>query len=372
MEHACRRETCNPQNEPELTNMPLTNCVYLCNYGQVHVCLPDVCTEAVHANRGELVCPISGLVLGVEESLFTRAEPHYSIVRVKPEKKRAKTAAPFASTVKKIKTYAMGVVEKLFYGAPRAEMNAVAARKRRDKCDQKLKTYVSMQKRKREFVSLPHLILLKSNAMLEPLPYEVFAEHDAKWMAACAGCVARTWECLVGAFYGPDDLYKEVRDAPTKPNMEAITLAVLYMMQKGYADIIPYDETVSRHIPHEKDLNLFGYNAKKIKPGKDLVQRFHEKSLSLRLNIQYDLTSNSGYSNYNSNNEHVNSNTEHPNGYVDSNYDYSNNRDVKNGVDNAPDDLFIFKPTVSGHYCHKCRRRFEVQDIYLRHKRICN
>jgi hypothetical protein len=337
--HACRKETCNPQNEPQLTNRPLTNCVYLCNFGQIHVCLPDVCTEAVYANHGELVCPISGLVVGVEESLFTRAEPHYRIVKTTTAggcgdtKRHAKK--PFSVSFKKMREYADLTIEKLFYGAARIEINAVAARKRKEKCEQKLKTYICNQKRNKEFVMFPDLVIMKANIMTEPLPYELFSDHDSLWIANCSSVVMNIWENLIGAFYGStsNNYIKDVLDAPTKPNMESITLAVLYMMRNGYSDIIPYDEFVSRHIPNEKDLVLFGYNAKKVKPGKDLIQRLYEKSKSLCLNIVFTKT--------------------------------------LPQLEEESETLFIFKPTSSGHYCQTCKHRFEVEEIYTRHKKTC-
>jgi len=84
--HTCRRSECQPICEQDLVNdgrlRPGTRLihsqVYVCRYGQIHVCSADRCREYIGTHEG--VCPISGIYHG-----HTEGERAY----VAPEKRTA-------------------------------------------------------------------------------------------------------------------------------------------------------------------------------------------------------------------------------------------------------------------------------------------
>lgn len=74
--HVCRPSYCDPENESSLIRQgllkgpPLTDNVYLCNLGAVHVCTKKSCN--LYAGSHDNVCPISGLQAGNIYSSYSK------------------------------------------------------------------------------------------------------------------------------------------------------------------------------------------------------------------------------------------------------------------------------------------------------------
>jgi len=97
-QHSCRRVECMPLCEQDLVNdgrlrmgtRLINSCVYVCKYGQIHVCSPDRCHEYIGDPNG--TCHITGLHHGNTEGERAYVPPEKRTAHFK--KKPAATAVP--------------------------------------------------------------------------------------------------------------------------------------------------------------------------------------------------------------------------------------------------------------------------------------
>jgi hypothetical protein len=124
------RDVCQPINDRRVPH------VYLCKYGQVHVCLPGTCELGVVTSQGEFVCPVSGLMLGCEESYTMKTEPHWR--RVKEKIVTPTTKVLRFPTRKQIVEKTTIILEKLLFSKERARINHEYSTKAADACKRQL------------------------------------------------------------------------------------------------------------------------------------------------------------------------------------------------------------------------------------------
>lgn len=316
LHHVCSGPFCHPETDGKSD-------VYLCDYGVVHVCGENYCTLASPTPQGEYVCPISGLVLGVEHNIAYQKEGEEASFRIVKDVKRHKVSAD-----EKLMTRARAIIEKLFYSATRQRLNQKAEAQRDERCKNLVERYTLQQQRRLEFVNLQEVLRIKSNVLSEPLPYKILQE-DAEWVnGKCLHVIKQLWQKLNTYFYCDGKLYEQVKEAPVRLNAVYTALALIYMMKTGHRAndkvFVPYDPYVAEHVPREKDIPLFGFQVARMKKSKDLLISFFEKSIELNMYIRVDTVED----------------------------------DVAAvGRQHHPPQV-LFKPTAQGYYCKQCERRY--------------
>jgi hypothetical protein len=305
--HVCEGGFCKPECEPG-------GYVYVCDYGAVHVCLPDRCDLAVLSERGEWVCPLSGLVLGVddEEPAMERNEDGklialgWKLIKEKPK----------ASSKTTIEQRARQIVETLFFGRARNTINQTFAKQKREEQTQQKQRYIQEQRRRSRFVSLPYLYRIDANTVLLPLPYKILDQNSVNnhHVDVCIHTIKQVWDHVVLPLYA---LGKHVRvpDAHNKPHMDQCIFGVLALMWTGH-ELVQFDKWVWKHLPSENDMRHFHLAHVKFKSAKMVISRF------------YDLLKQSG---------------------------------IAVTISPAPAmgaEVMEFKPTTRGTFCKKCRVRY--------------
>lgn len=288
-DHLCRKDLCNPTNDPWAPH------VYVCNYGQTHVCLPGTCTLGLKTHQGEYVCPVSGLMLGVEESYTMKPEQqHWKRVKTPDDKKKNKTNTELSTSlpsVDVIRGKCESILEKLLFGREREQLNREALAKQQEHSDRQLNKEVTLQTRNNNWICQPILEFIKSNTCVSNRrPYEWLQQRDHQQeFGQCVHHIVQLWKHLLGPFYC-DTLHERVPNAPHRPNVECLTVAMLYLMKTGNTNgLIPHSVFLNRHLPREKDLPRFhAEGARHLKPSKDLLGAFVDEAVRLKMLIQYE------------------------------------------------------------------------------------
>lgn len=331
--HTCQKELCNP------TSDPWNPYVFLCNYGEVHVCFPGTCQLGVRTKQGEYICPVSGLVLGVEESYTLKTEPHWKRVKEKmtpiPSQTQPIVVKTHFPSRKVIVEKCESLLEKLLFGKERARINRDTTLKRSEHAERQINREVAHITRPDVFIIQPHLEFVKSNTFeaSSKTPYVILnpKEHEEN-VQRCIHAVCQIWEKLIGPFYGQEQLYANIAAAPFRPNVDCLTLAMLYLMKTGRGEdnLIPQNLFLSQHLPREKDIVFFHKDgARHLKPSKDLIWAFSDEAIRLKMHVVYDP------------------------------FVFKPNEDTK------------FTPKVRGYWCKRCRHRFDLLENFQTHK-PCN
>lgn len=252
-EHVCRPDLCNPINDARAPH------VYVCDYGQTHVCLPGTCTLGLKTMQGEVVCPVSGLMLGVEESYTMKPEQQHWH-RVKPQPTAPKQALLIAP-LNTVKAKCEHIVHVLLFGKDRERINGDAQRKQAEHLERQLTKYLTTCTRQGTFICKLTQECIKSSVYVSgKQPYAILNDREhAEDVARAVHDVCQVWKHLLEPFYrSSDQLYKCVDGAPFRPNAECLVVALLYMMKTGSSNgLIPQNLFLSRHLPREKDLPVF-------------------------------------------------------------------------------------------------------------------
>lgn len=326
VDHVCSGVVCHPRTTAAVS---VYN-VYVCDYGAVHVCGEDYCTLASPTPQGEYVCPISGLVLGVEHNVSYQKEGEDASYRIVHNTAAAKKHKP--STDEKFHTKALAIIMKLFYSDTRKELNRKAETARTERCKGAVERYTQQQQRKAQFINLQEVLRIKSNVLSEPLPYRILREdQDTDWITnKCLHTMKQIWQKLNANFYGgagagaASKLYEQVKEAPVRLNAVYTALALVYTMKTGHRVnekvFVPYDPFVAENVPREKDITMFGYQVARMKKSKDLLISFFEKSVELNMYIRVDI--------------------------------------APAAAAPPPPREQLFKPTALGYYCKQCERRY--------------
>jgi hypothetical protein len=130
-------------------------------------------------------------------------------------------------------------------------------------------------------------LTISTNALsyLRPV-LKILSPVDEKRLSYYVNIVMQIWEkaleILVGT--GPKG---EVTHP--KPNVECITLGVLYFMQTGYRvqgiEAIPYDEYLCIHLPRSSDLPALGIDKRHDTKGTKLLKDMYDSVLHSKVNL---------------------------------------------------------------------------------------
>jgi hypothetical protein len=273
--HVCEQHFCHPENDD--------GNVFVCDYGSVHVCSAETCELASVTERGEWVCPLSGLVLSVnddEPAMYRTDEGQFAPLGwklIKTNKKKKKTKNDEDDSASVIEQRARVVLEALFFGRARLAINRAHAKKQRDKQQQVLQRYIQEQTREQRFVSLPHIYCISANTVCTPAPYTILDRNthkSAEHIERCVHVIVQVWNKLVLPLYAIGK-HTSVTEAPSRPHVDQCIFGVLALMVVGH-ELVHHDAWVSKHLPPEQDMSEFRISHVKRKLAKNTIARFYE------------------------------------------------------------------------------------------------
>jgi hypothetical protein len=276
--HVCERSFCNPECERG-------GYVYVCDYGAVHVCLSDRCDLAILTERGEWVCPLSGLVLGVddEEPTVKRSDEDGRLIPLgwKLIKEKPKQTAPKVT----IAQHARFVVETLFFGNARGAINAEFMQRQKSTYTQLTQRYLQEQQRRSRFIFLHELHRIAANTVMQRQPYRILTQdaESEQHVKNCVHVIEQVWTKLILPVY---ELGKHVSvpDAHNKPHMDQCIYGVLALMNVGH-ELVQFDEWVWENLPPEGDMERFKLSHVKFKVAKMIVSRLYDISKRLGMGV---------------------------------------------------------------------------------------
>jgi hypothetical protein len=321
LSHVCERDFCCPKKDPTKDN------VYVCKFGAEHVCSGhEACELASISEHGEWVCPLSGLVFGVDDdepAMYRTADGELVPLGwklIKPSAKRRKVGDGATTTTEPIAQRARIVVEALFFGRARANINHAHNTKQAARRKQMIRRYVQEQTRDKRFISMPHLSCIDANTVGMAPPYVILDEDAPKSKAhvdQCVNVIVQVWDKLVIPLYAIGK-HACVTEAATRPHMDQCIFGVLALMVVGH-ELIHYDTWVAKHLPREQDMAEFGISQVKRKLAKNVIARFYE------LSKQYGI--------------------------------FPTIEPLKKDKPLATADFLVFRPVSRGKFCAQCRVR---------------
>jgi hypothetical protein len=246
-DHACSRDFCHPENEPG-------GHVYVCDHGAVHVCTSDECNLAELTERGEWVCPISGAVIGVDSDTP-------AMQRDDEDGGGGGRLVPLGWHVVKPKTHpvettfrqrATAIVELLFFGRARSELNARTYRERARRCSQQTKSYEQEQNRTSRFVSLPYVCTIAANSVALPPLYAILPQNakNAHRISSCVHVIEQVYTTMILPLKALG-----ISSHPI-PRPDQCIYGVLALMVVGH-ELVHFNAWVHRHLPDEQDISAF-------------------------------------------------------------------------------------------------------------------
>jgi len=234
-EHICSHLYCQPKNNPQINDK-----LFLCKYGQFHLCLAE-CYE-------EEVCPISGCSNGYIE-IYTDAykQDHHKRPCVSGE-----------DVILQIEE----IVEQLLYSHYRNIVNNNWVKKQQKCCKKEKNVYIT-QHYKTKPINLIQILMIESKYNNYKLPLQIL-QRDSEKIA--------NYSHLVYQMYTNIKQYVQ-----EKICIASITLCVLYKMQQGFSIdgvcIIPLDPYLTAHLPLINDLPQFGLDKKKFTKGEKIIKQ---------------------------------------------------------------------------------------------------
>lgn len=335
--HICQDAFCNPQNEPDLIHLgalpgpPLTTNVWVCNRGTTHVCTPQHCQLQQASRTGEMVCPLSGMVHGVDRRPEQKSDPDWtphwaplSKAEQKQFQKRHKTtptAKPeYASIIEEraanvkrnlpkrrdVTQRAKQTVAKLLYSMVRKRQNDIYRQRCRVRADRAIQAYCLRQKQRNQLPRIPVMMELISNAWIDDLPFAEL-ERDENRIQLYGTIVTQVWDRVLDFMLTPWEAGGERMMLFTqgiRPSADQVILGTLYMMREGYApngiSLLPQDPYLAHYLPWQKDLHLFGIKKRDISPGKNLLRSMYNRALECNvpvhvLRLDYNALQRFGY-----------------------------------------------------------------------------
>jgi hypothetical protein len=268
-------------------------------------------------------------MLGVEESYTLKPDQkHWKRVADKKVAPVVQTTFPAFGT---LRSKCVSMLDTLLFGKERKRINDQVSAKQADYQQRQLSKELSQTKRDKRFILQPNLEFIKSNTSAHrKIPYTILdAQSCREDFEMCVHNVCQMWEHLIGPFYrNGSKLFERVTNAPCKPNIDYLTMAMFYLMKTGNMNgYIPHDMFLNQHLPREKDLPVFLKDvAHQLKPSKDLLGAFVDESIRLCLHVEYEA-------------------------FVMTIEEHQEQ-----------------KPTTRGFWCKKCRHRFEKEEYYKTHE----
>lgn len=302
--HNCCQATCNPQSEYQmicqgsLLGMPVTSNVFLCKFGQIHICTENGCKLYLSAQNH--ACPISGFQFGLNLSSYSSGD--YRTWRNPTAAKQADVtytggdarmllsqsgasvvvaSAPIASQEKGKKVTRIYYTKKipldqvcdradkmvylLLYSPTRKRVIENMLQQNQERGTEAQLTYIrNVRLQEQQLPYYTDLYRLKGYWSSKPVALTEFAvNEDAK--AYYVSVISQIWHKVL-KFYisAKDKRYDPITKSEIVPRIDfdAICLGTLYGMRMGMQKnglvILPRDEFLRNNLPTINDLSLFG------------------------------------------------------------------------------------------------------------------
>ncbi len=307
--HTCSSATCNPQSEEQmvqlgtLTGPIVSNNVYLCKYGVMHICSTTACK--LYESTKTQTCPISGFQLGELVSTYDKndyrtwnksKETETNVVAATTERdpKRHKTDVVAVTTAQKrprpliqervAKEKAADIITNLLYSNARAQRNAAAIQEFHKESIMAKNTYVQNRLQMRQLPYLTDMYRLVAHFTSQALPLVEF-EPDAYLIEYYSCVVYQIWLLVVRYIVPEKEKIRNELGEELLPRLdyETVCLGVLYGMRQGLAFdgifVLPYDEFLACNLPVFSELGYFGIVKNKITTGNSMLVKMYKNAL---------------------------------------------------------------------------------------------
>lgn len=305
--HTCDRDgPCRPENEFMMYRRsaeqgcvwpgePQTTHIYLCDYGKIHRCTPEHCDAYdVETGSSDVICNISGRVYGQCSDNYgsTRDEQDANAIGepvIKQQRRHHQKGSGCGKNVplrKHVQEKVRNIIYSLLYGNQRKHLidSQVAACKAEREAV--LARYRTECERKGVFPVLTEEVTLSTNALASRHVLEHLGAADSRRLAYYENIVMQVWEKSLELLVG---MGPRGETTHPKPNVECVTLAVLYFMQTGYKphglEVLPYDEYLCRHLPRSSDLHAFGLDKRHDTMGTRMLTDMYDAVIQSNVNV---------------------------------------------------------------------------------------
>jgi len=263
--HACAAHYCDPQNEQALVRRGLLQgpCVlpehvYVCKYGQTHVCNENEC-------MADGACLVSGATMGLVHE-YSSYNPQDARTW-ECTKDSATTNGP-AVKRRKLYTQLEHLIDTLFYSPKRKDIVAHWNRQKSRQAKKYKDAYVKACETKRKPVNLIQLSMIERQYNL-PCPIESHPERNLERLEQYIGMTLQLVDYI--------RVHNAAADALCA---DSVCLGMLYKMQHGICmndvQVLPADPWLVRVLPPINDLAKLGVDKKKINRGERLILGMYE------------------------------------------------------------------------------------------------
>lgn len=332
--HRCSHEECNPQNEEHmvyagsLEGPPLSSNIFLCKYGNVHICSASSCD--LYAYSKSQTCPLSGYQWGLAVCSYdkndyrtwkrgghveTSSREHVALklhnvllfedkdenekckekedpltkkkrvqeLLVPPTKKRntgSSSMVPLSKT---------GVLERsgdlitiLLFSNCRRACNLEALSNFKREAEKAKQTYINRRTEHRQLPYLTDILRLVGHYLSQPLPL-IEMEPDEALKNHYAHIIWQVWQNIVE--------YTERIQEPDgtlvvpRLDFDMVALGTLYCMREGLqcdgVYVLPSDAFLMNMLPLVRDLDYFNIKKKKITRGAHFIENTYKRAIRL-------------------------------------------------------------------------------------------
>ena len=324
-DHVCSSTLCLPLNEPALLGMGLVSLpiicefVYMCRYGNVHVCTPNTCNRFLENKHG--VCPISNMQFhGAQQTDYDKED--WRTWYQKPQTKTAARSSTFDVSRKKrtraflLKPGALDEEIKEEEPAPlevkieislpqkkpkKVDLKSVEAKVRdtlriilfspirkrfndeitkQHQMDHKKAQdrYIANCKKVGQIPNFIDLVTIRNYYSNLPLPM-VNIKMDHTMHEHYTSLIVQVWE----------KVHKYSDDSVSKINVQAVVLGALYTLRQGLVaqglELIPRDTFMSQRgvLPLINDIIRFGFTKRKVTTGEKLIDSAYNRALTMNV-----------------------------------------------------------------------------------------
>lgn len=286
--HMCERTYCLPQTEQHITHTPTANTtVFVCRFGQVHICDFDHCQCSV--------CPISGACYGHGGgwSSYDPSDPRtYEMSRTVDDEfptflvlegLAPKETEPVL--VKKRRTHyqnngnvikrAENVVETLLYSQERNKINTEYMQRQKKACTREKDTYVTQCKKNHQLPNMLSLDQINNRYKYNKPPLTII-KTDVERVAYYSDVIAQVYELVQRhSNAGSTDSQKIC--------VVSVAIATLYKMRQSFqleeVTLLPRDQYLVDHLPATNDLPRFNLDKKRFTSGEKLIEFAYDMAI---------------------------------------------------------------------------------------------
>ena len=281
--HVCSVQVCFPQNEPQLISRGLlrapvlTDYIYICRYGIVHICTENECMKLIDG-----VCPISSRCYGhIGYSSYDKNNPKTWSREFRQNERLQQTPGNITSNNNKSRLYNVkrkeavrqkisSYIINLLFSPNRQKLNENDCNKRLKTCQKQISIYYAECKEKGVPVNVIQTMMIRDS--------HLFGYQKLTILNFDNNVVEKYTRLIL--------LVRDIVIKYNRPNIkiEHIILGTLYGMRQGYEtqyiDLFPTDSFLLNNLPAINDLpSSFGIQKKNITIGKQIIQMSFDNAI---------------------------------------------------------------------------------------------